>query len=201
MRKPLMVVYFVLLLHLVSYAGQITTVEMNRVGNSGDSLSKSEHLLSILQEEEDRINAWDLNIGGSFVGDKADDKTAADVSIAASITKGIFPRQFRFNFESSIQLENGKLDDDVTALILNYDYYINRRVEVYSFIERFSDSYMDINQRFEIGFGMKMQGEFCGLVDKTDVDKIEGLYASLPSAEKEGLKDLKRTVFDLYEET
>ena len=206
MRKLVIILLFIVLsaLHVLSYAEpgipDEKFFEKVRGKNPKDTLSGSDSLMLILKKEEDRRNAWSLTLAGNFTGDEAENKTTADLNNTLKITKGEYPRQFRFTIENRIRLRDRKLEDNVTAFLLNYDYYVHRFVEVYTFVERFSDNYMDIKQRFEIGLGAKLEltellGMSFGLVDDKDIRLIDSLPSptSLTAEEESTLSHRKST--------
>ena len=40
------------------------------------------------------------------------------------------------------------VEEDVTKILVNYDYYFERWLEVYGFMERFTNNFLSIDQRW-----------------------------------------------------
>jgi hypothetical protein len=51
---------------------------------------------------------------------------------------------------------NGQVQEDVTSLKISYDYHTTNNVQYFAFAERFSDNFLSIQQRYEIGFGARV---------------------------------------------
>jgi hypothetical protein len=59
-----------------------------------------------------------------------------------------------------LQRRDGELQEDLTSLQITYDYHAARHVEVFAFAERFSDTFLSIQQRYEVGLGVRTGVEF-----------------------------------------
>jgi hypothetical protein len=135
---------------------------------------------SVIDEAMETLQAVEAAIGeleadglsGSatvdFTGDEASEKSRYTLDATAEVAKGEYPSQFRFNLSSAVSVEDGTLEQDLTSLVFNYDYYFTRYLEVYGFSERFSDNYLSINQRYEVGFGTKLEWNSSGIGKKYD---------------------------------
>ncbi|MDH3890287.1 MAG: hypothetical protein OEV49_04320 [candidate division Zixibacteria bacterium] len=195
MRKVKVVLWTVvgmLLAPMLSLAEDSVAVKAPVQTNTAlDSATKALTQLSL--DEEKRMIQWDMGVVASFKNDFADGKSESVLNISTDFSKGGYPREFRFVTTSSVELEASKLDDEVTGLLLNYDYYIHPHVETYAFMERFSDTYMGIDQRFEFGIGLKFEYACFGLVDSKDRVVVERARRNLISARAEDTTLCKKT--------
>ncbi|UCE23514.1 MAG: hypothetical protein JSU74_09430 [Candidatus Zixiibacteriota bacterium] len=142
-----------------------------------------DRLDSLLKKEEERRNDWGISISANFDGDEAGGERKFILNTSASVQKGQYPRQLRFSVASRAELDGDTLRDEVSALVLNYDYYMRPSLEVYAFVERFKDTYLGIDERFEIGFGG--QYEYVkGLVDSREIDSINDAYDQHPNKDR-----------------
>jgi len=161
--------------------------------------SPIDSLRYLLKEEQKRSNALKMSLSVSFKGDESGGENDSKLKTAAEISKGEYPRQLRFKEKSDIEFEDNKINEDVTMLLLNYDYYIAPSIEVYAFLERFKDSYMGIKNRYEIGFGALCEIAFFGSVKRKEntEKKIENLFERLPTtlsvSQKDSLSRDKKT--------
>lgn len=103
----------------------------------------------------------------AFEGDEARSKDLFKVSAATEIQKGTYPRELRFKVRSDVQYKDHKVQEDVTDVLIDYDYHPNHWLEVYSFVQRSSDSFLSIKERYEIGVGYKLTLLQLGSVKKT----------------------------------
>lgn len=89
------------------------------------------------------------------------------------LTRGTFPSQFRVKAGVGVTLQNGALQENISDLSISYDYhprayrasdtvYCTAEGEItkaylarenYAYMSRFTDNFMRIDQRYEIGFG------------------------------------------------
>jgi hypothetical protein len=111
-----------------------------------------------LVEEEDRKRT---GLGGKITfGGGSDESKSADkskVNVGAELTLGTYPGQLRLKFESAVEQNASSIKENVTSIVASYDHYIKPGREAYGFLERFTDSFLDIDQRYEIGLGMKFE--------------------------------------------
>lgn len=108
-----------------------------------------------------------LALAVGFNGNRAgEDNNFHKLDVAANIRRGGYPNQLRFIAETSVLYEDNALREDVRTMLVNYDYHVLPSLETYGFVERFSNSYMSIQQRYEIGVGLKYGFELFGLSSK-----------------------------------
>ena len=157
-----------------------------------DSLKTA--FIKMLAKHEDEMRGWSIELSGSYVGERAYRQKKSNIDASAEVTKGRYPRQFRFKMKTKVQYCDGDLSEDLMALLLNYDYYVHENVSVYAFIERFSDSYMGIEHRFENGVGMMWEGTY-GIVDSKKIDKIASStgWNLMEEEERRELEAFKKT--------
>ncbi|MEE9441066.1 MAG: hypothetical protein V3V99_00125 [candidate division Zixibacteria bacterium] len=156
-------------------------------------LSACDSLMLLLKVEEDSRNKLTMSITGSFKSDDAGDKNTTNLSSAVNITKGQYPGQLRFKAAGHLRYEDGEVEDDVTKYRLNYDYYVHPNIELYTFIEKFKDSYLGIHQRIEIGFGAKWENHLFGLITDKDTKIIEHLKTQMLATDTSTLSPYVKT--------
>ncbi|MCH8027991.1 MAG: hypothetical protein IID63_07695 [candidate division Zixibacteria bacterium] len=143
---------------------------------------------SILKIEEQKRKAWELEVTANYSGNRAGDSSKYDLGAAVNIDKGQYPRQFRFTSKSSVTFKNGKFSEDVSILVINYDYYITPNTEVYAFVERFNNSFLKIKQRYEMGFGLLFEFN-PGDRSEEFRSKTNRLYHDLKAYSSKSIKD------------
>jgi hypothetical protein len=105
-----------------------------------------------------------FSLAAGYVGDFSSDKEFNKLDLSAGTAKGGYPDEFHFDFSSSYQMRrSGTMSstvENVTALQTSYERHLLPFFKMFGFVERFSDSYLNIQQRYEAGFGLKGEFEF-----------------------------------------
>jgi hypothetical protein len=112
-------------------------------------------------------------VGAGFTGDSAGMIEHAKASIEGGITIGTYPGEFSMDVGATLDFKRNnsdeELSEDVTSIKMSYDHYFTPKWEGFAFFERFSDSFMQIDQRYEVGTGLKWEKKF-----RHQPSKIEG---------------------------
>ncbi len=116
--------------------------------------------LSFLRDEEQRQQALKAEISFGLSGDEAGDRSLFKLNTGIGLSRGVFPSEVSVVARLFLQVRDGQLQEDVTSLQLTYDYHASHTVQYFAFAERFTDSFMSIQQRYEIGFGARMGWQF-----------------------------------------
>jgi hypothetical protein len=169
--KTLLFVFAVVLVALSmsipSYAEDIAAIteklekELPETGASHWQVTVKE-IIDFLKKKEKEVPPLSLSIGAGFNGHKAGEEGLYKLDLKTKMTYDAYPNEFRFNAGTNVQLKNGKLQENVTSLLINYDHYLETWLEIYGFAERFSDSYMSILKRYETGGGIKLELDLLG---------------------------------------
>jgi hypothetical protein len=106
---------------------------------------------------------WKASATGGYSGDRVADRRTSKASISADFSAGQYPGQFRLRAGASLDYDSSrddasKVSEDVTHVLLNYDHYFSSWLEGFGFVERFSDTFMSVNHRYEVGIGIKFEG-------------------------------------------
>jgi len=83
--------------------------------------------------------------------------SAGAVDVKTSIARDLYPHTLRFEAASKFMFSPASVQNELTSILINYDHYLSKKVELYGFIQRFSDSFMSIKQRYESGLGIKLE--------------------------------------------
>lgn len=116
----------------------------------------TDSLWGAVEKEKERQASWEVTVGVGLDGDEAGKQSLFKLSNSVELKRGTYPREVRFKAETEISYKDSKINEDMTTLLVNFDYHLNRRIELYAFIERFTDNYMSIRERYEIGAGLQV---------------------------------------------
>jgi hypothetical protein len=117
-------------------------------------LAKSEEFIKAKQDRE----RMSLTLGSALAGDVVEGKLSRSlVNVDARANRGIYPDELDFRFSSLVEVQDGDFKEYVSAMQLSYERYILPSVELFGFFERFSDAFLHLDQRYEVGLGMKLE--------------------------------------------
>lgn len=120
-----------------------------------------------------------------FLGNSNSESEIYRINGGIHIESGSFPQDFEFSTLLNIQIDNGQLQENLSNLRISYDRFLKNekdpfRHEGYSFINRRSDQFMGINQRYEMGAGIitafwsrKLHEESQARYDRYHNDRIQ----------------------------
>lgn len=139
--------------------------------------------LAFLRREEDRQRALRADILFGLSGDEAGDKSLYKLNTGITLARGDFPSELSVVSRLGLQLRDGVLQEDVTSLLITYDYHASAALQYFAFAERFTDNFLSIQQRYEIGFGARL-ATHAGMVGDARtidarVDEVRGAMAQL----------------------
>ncbi|MCK4782350.1 MAG: hypothetical protein KAV87_01265 [Desulfobacteraceae bacterium] len=125
-----------------------------------------EKYIEKLNKTDKELQQLNLSVEAGFDGHRAGEENLYKLNSEIEIAKGVYPSAFRFRAGTSVQLKNNDWQEEVTSLMVNYDYHFKPWLEVYGFVERFSDSYLSIKHRYEVGGGIMTELDFFGTTKK-----------------------------------
>lgn len=108
-----------------------------------------------LRDIDAELGRFEFGLKAGFMQHEAAETNFLKLDLGATLAKDSYPHQIRFDVGTSFLIQNDVYKENVSALRLNYDRYLAPWLETFGFVERFTDSYMSIQQRFEIGAGLK----------------------------------------------
>lgn len=95
---------------------------------------------------------------GATVTTQASDQYKVNLSL--SLDRGFYPGRFHFESSVDLRVQDGDFSEDVSKLRLEYDYYTHPQWQIYAFGSRYSDSFLNIDQRYEAGAGVVFDRHF-----------------------------------------
>ncbi|MDH3285787.1 MAG: DUF481 domain-containing protein, partial [Acidobacteriota bacterium] len=106
------------------------------------------------RKKEDELTS---KITLNSVSNDTDSADNARLWVDAAVKQGSYQGQLRFALGAQVEFKNETVEENVTNLVVNYDHYFRPWFEIYGFAERFSNSYMGIDQRWEGGGGILLE--------------------------------------------
>lgn len=127
-------------------------------------------ILQAIRTGYEDISGPAIILGAGFSGNRAGQESLYKINLDASFNKGVYPRAVRFESGISAQTRNNVVQESTTSLMLNLDQHLSPFLETYGFVDRFSDDYLSIKERYEIGGGLKWEHEFSHYKEKEVAD-------------------------------
>ena len=93
----------------------------------------------------------------SFNSNETDKVKRYELRTGASISRGSYPSEIDFRTNIGVTLQNGEFQENVSELGISYDYNYAPGLESFVFSERYSDNFLSIDQRYEVGGGVILQ--------------------------------------------
>jgi hypothetical protein len=133
-----------------------------------------------------------------YAGPAGSPESAAEVDpnlykldAALRLRRGTYPGEFKFDAAVEVQLKDDKFQQNMRDLFIAYDHWVRRWAEGFVFASQFSDGFMAIDQRYEVGVGMffgKYFGQTANPRDplpllKTDPRELDGWIEDLKRAQ------------------
>jgi hypothetical protein len=80
-----------------------------------------------------------------------------ELSLGFEGSKGDFPTQLRVNLAAQVQFGDDAVEEDVTKINTTYEYYFEPWLGVFGYVERLTDDFLSIDQRYESGIGTRFR--------------------------------------------
>lgn len=94
------------------------------------------------------------NEAGSFSGVGPGNDTLFKLAGHGELARGTFPSAFTLTADIDAQIRNNVFEQNVTRFRASYDYHQNDHIGYFGFVERYTDNFMSIESRYEIGAGV-----------------------------------------------
>lgn len=111
--------------------------------------------LAFVRTEEDRQRSLRADVTFGISGDETDSRSLFKLNTGIGLARASFPSEVTVVNRLALQLRDGDVQEDVTSLQISYDYHAASALEYFAFAERFADNFLSIQQRYEIGFGVR----------------------------------------------
>jgi hypothetical protein len=152
------VVLLVMMLTLTVLPGNTTPQDQKSENEAEEFIAQRKIVLKSLSH-------LGISASAGFNGHKAGEvDNLYQLSLGVGITKDMYPGEFHFHTGTSLVIQNSVLQENVTTMVMSYDHHLAPWLETYGFIERFSNTFLRLHYRYEIGGGFK--GEINLIPDK-----------------------------------
>jgi len=152
-----------------------------------------------LQKIDQRLGTMRATFSFGYSGDRSysgDDIRDSNhlVNVDTNIVKDRYPSALKFRTSTKLLLSRGSLQNESSTILLSLNHYLEPWLETYVFTEKFSDSFMSIKQRYEMGAGLKLEFNVDPIRSDPALDPIRTLDALTPAGAAVPPRALRRTL-------
>lgn len=114
-------------------------------------------LLKYLKEQEQKEKKFNGAAQFGFAGDQTDAASLYKINGGIAVSRGYYPDKFEFATDMGLVINNGTFRENVSNVFITYDHSLPKGdslfLENYMVMSRFSDEFLGIEQRYELGGG------------------------------------------------
>lgn len=127
---------------------------------AGDDSNTEDAVVRFMKERTAALREMSkLSISASagFSGHESGESNLYQLGLGISVSKEMYPGEFKFRTNTSLVIQDSKLQENVTLLNLSYEHYLTPWLETYGFLERFANTFLGLQYRYETGGGFKAE--------------------------------------------
>lgn len=149
--------------------------------------------VSSIKAHQEKKDEWSGNISFSYEGKDTTHSDEEDFKFISTVdvSKTNYIDDVRVKIDLQVEDDGDNFKESVGSLLLNWDRYIHQNIETFAFSELFTIDQLGIDQRWELGAGIKF--EYHPLLNKTG-EAIKTFF--LPQKRKD--KTYKDALEDSY---
>lgn len=150
----LFAVFFVILLAAAALPGS------DQVADNDDESQTERNVVRFMRERNSalkELSKLKISATAGFSGHEAGENNLYQLGLGVGVTKEMYPGEFQFRTTTSLVIQDSKLQENVTTLNLSYEHYLAPWLEAYGFLERFSNTFLGLQYRYETGGGFKAE--------------------------------------------
>lgn len=150
----LFAVIFVTFLAAAALPGSDQTGDQDDEGKMEQSIARFMKERNAALKELSKLK---ISAAAGFSGHESGESNLYQLGLGVGVTKEMYPGEFQFRTTTSLVIQDSKLQENVNLLNLSYEHYLSPWLETYGFLERFSNTFLGLQYRYEIGGGFKAE--------------------------------------------
>jgi len=129
--------------------------------------------LKFLDKYEREQSKFKGEVEFGFNADESDNQSLYKLNAGIKVTRGIYPGELEFSSDLNVVLNNGQFNENVSNLFIAYDYNPRLWFETFGFTSRFTDAFLGVQQRYEVGGGVIFNWYIGELTKKGEEEKAK----------------------------
>lgn len=129
--------------------------------------------LDKMEQAQRKLNGR-INFG--FNSDRSDNQSLYRIDGGINGSRGIYPGELNFTSNIGILLNNGQFTENVSNIYMSYNYHPrwgdSLFAENYVFLKRFTDAFLGVDQRYELGGGIVIAKYSKKLIASNNIEKL-----------------------------
>lgn len=186
--RVISILLFVFSFSFVAHSQRVQDVVYNLVGlNPHDTINfPDKNKRAIIKDfwsclkEIDNMEQAQRKLNGrisfGFNSDRSDNQSLYRIDGGINGSRGIYPGELNFTSNIGILLNNGQFTENVSNIFMSYNYHPkwgdSLFAENYVFLKRFTDAYLGVDQRYELGGGIVLAKYSTKLTANNNVEKL-----------------------------
>jgi|GEM_PF-1396961 len=124
-----------------------------------DSMKLFFEQLQTLVKSEDNQRKFIGKAPFGFSGNQSPNQSIYQIFGGIKLERGKYPSEFEIRTDFNLGINNGKVQENVSNIFMAFDYHPDRgakdalAVEHFAFLGRFSNAFLGVEQRYELGLG------------------------------------------------
>lgn len=110
--------------------------------------------IQYLRNHEIKESRFHSTVKFGVHGDEAEDRSLYVANAGLNFKKGFYPGELSVSSSVRVRLDDNVFRENVSTLSMTYDYNFTPETEGYVYLDRFTDNFMNIDQRYELGGGV-----------------------------------------------
>jgi len=137
------------------------------------NLNDFSEALSKFMKIKNEVEHTSISVEAGYNGDICSHDQRQLINLSTSINKEIYPIAFRFKAGTVFSSKGNQSQDQVTTFLVNLDYNVEPWLKTYGFVERFTDTFMNIKERYETGVGVKFELDILDPAKETNKTNVK----------------------------
>ncbi len=138
------------------YGGLAAAVEPGEEQEAGAKNTKIiKRFIGEREKELKALSRLGISAAAGYSGHTAGKDNLYQLGLGVEVNKEMYPGEFSFRTNTSLVIQNSVLQEHVTTMGISYQHYLSSGLETYGFVERFSNTFLKLRYRYEIGGGFK----------------------------------------------
>lgn len=121
------------------------------------AVPETKALIKYLKEQEQKEKKFNGITQFGFAGDKTGATSLYKINGGIAVSRGYYPDKFEFATDMGLVINNGVFSENVSNVFITFDHSLptgdSLFLENYMVMTRFSDEFLGIDQRYELGGG------------------------------------------------
>lgn len=148
------VIQIIFLFAVISIVNSFVAGNLNAAGKDEKTIKR---FIAEREKELKALSLLNISAFASFNGHTSGDENLYQLGLGVSVSKEMYPGEFQFRTSTSMVIQNSVMQENVRMVSLSYEHYLLSWLETFGFVDRYSNTFLKLAYRYEIGGGFKAE--------------------------------------------